>query len=111
MPITIPIYQDISDYFLVKTKTISRIAIADIMDDKMLIKWYEKLLQSQKYINKLKGIGYFESSYSHGFVMSTKMFNKIALQVIKFQLDIRNLNIRSSFSISSLELLEKEIFL
>ena len=37
MKFFLPIYQDLNDYFAVRTKTISRMAIADIMDNNMLI--------------------------------------------------------------------------
>ena len=46
MKFFLPIYQDLNDYFAVRTKTISRIAIADIMDNSMLIRWYSKIFDS-----------------------------------------------------------------
>ena len=67
MKLFLPIFQDFNDYFAVRTKTISRIAIADIMDNSMLIRWYSKIFDS--YIGKrLERLGYFESDFSHGYV-------------------------------------------
>ena len=103
MRITLPIYQDINDYFAVRTKTISRIAISDIMDNNMLIRWYSKILDSYLLVKDLKGFGYFESECSHGYVQATFRFNKLALKVIKFQLDLRGLNSRNTREISIIE--------
>ena len=51
----------------------------------------------------LKGFGYFESDYSHGYVQATFRFNKLALEVIRFQLDLRGLNRRNTREISIIE--------
>ena len=99
----IPIYQDLSDYFTVRTKTISRIAMADIMDNSMLIRWYSKIFDSYILIKDLKGFGYFESDYSHGYVQASFRFNKLALEVIRFQFDLRGLNRRNTREISIIE--------
>ena len=98
-----PIYQDLNDYFAVRTKTISRIAIADIMDNSMLIRWYSKVFDSYLLVKDLKGIGYFESDFSHGYVQATFRFNKLALEVIRFQLDLRGLNKKNTREISMIE--------
>ena len=98
-----PIYQDINDYFAVRTKTMSRIAIADIMDNSMLIRWYSKIFDSYLLVKELKGFGYFESDFSHGYVQATFRFNKIALEVIQFQLNLRGLNKRNTREISIIE--------
>tara|TARA_Y100001968_G_scaffold130099_1_gene118779 strand:+ start:5528 stop:5860 length:333 start_codon:yes stop_codon:yes gene_type:complete len=103
MGLTLPIYQDLNDYFAVRTKTISRIAIADIMDNSMLLRWYSKILDSYLLVKDLKGFGYFESDFSHGYVQATFYFNKIALEIIRFQLDIRGLNKRNTREISIIE--------
>ena len=95
MKFFLPIYQDLNDYFAVRTKTISRIAIADIMDNSMLIRWYGKIFDSYLLLKDLKGFGYFESDYSHGYVQATFRFNK-PLEVIRFQLDLRGLNRRNT---------------
>ena len=103
MKFFLPIYQDLSDYFAVRTKTISRIAIADIMDNNMLTRWYSKILDSHLLVKDLKGFGYFESDLSHGYVQATYHFNKIALEVIRFQLDLRGLNKKNTREISIIE--------
>ena len=103
MKFYLPIYQDFNDYFAVRTKTISRIAIADIMDNSMLIRWYSKIFDSYLLVKDLKGFGYFESDYSHGYVQATFRFNKLALEVIRFQLDLRGLNRRNTREISIIE--------
>ena len=103
MNFILPIYQDLNDYFAVRAKTISRIAIADIMDNSMLIRWYCKIFDSYLLVKDLKGIGYFESELSHGYVQATFRFNKLALEVIKFQLDLRGLNKRNTREISIIE--------
>ena len=103
MRILLPIYQDITDYLAVRTKTISRIAIADIMDNNMLLRWYSKILDSYLLVKDLKGFGYFESDFSHGYVQATFRFNKIALEVIQFQLDLRGLNKKNTREISIIE--------
>ena len=103
MRITIPIYQDINDYFAVRTKTISRIALADIMDNSMLIRWYSKIYDSYLIVKDLKGFGYFESDFSHGYVQATLRFNKLAIEVIKFQFDLRGLDKRNTREISIIE--------
>jgi len=103
MRFLLPIYQDLNDYFAVRTKTMSRIAIADIMDNSMLIRWYGKIFDSYLLVKDLKGIGYFESDFSHGYVQSTFRFNKLALEVIRFQLDLRGLNKRNTREISIIE--------
>ena len=103
MKFILPFYQDINDYVAVRTKTISRIAIADIMDNSMLIRWYSKIFDSYLLVKDLKGVGYFESDYSHGYVQSTFRYNKIALEVIRFQLDLRGLNRRNTREISIIE--------
>ena len=59
MKLTLPIYQDISDYYAVRTKTISRIAIADIMDNNMLLRWYSKIFDSYLLVKDLKGFWIF----------------------------------------------------
>ena len=103
MRLILPIYQDLDDYFAVRTKTISRIAIADIMDNSMLIRWYSKIFDSYLLVKDLKGFGYFESDFSHGYVQATFRFNKLALEVIRFQLDLRGLNKKNSREISIIE--------
>ena len=103
MKLFLPVYQDLNDYFAVRTKTISRIAMADIMDNSMLIRWYSKILDSYLLVKDLKGFGYFESDFSHGYVQATFYFNKIALEIIRFQLDIRGLNKRNTREISIIE--------
>tara|TARA_B100001029_G_C14940125_1_gene382717 strand:- start:362 stop:688 length:327 start_codon:yes stop_codon:yes gene_type:complete len=103
MKFILPIYQDLNDYFAVKTKTMSRIAIADIMDNSMLIRWYSKLFDSYILVKDLKGFGYFESEFSHGYLQATFRFNKLALEVIQFQLDLRGLNKRNTREISIIE--------
>ena len=103
MNIMLPIYQDLNDYFAVKTKTMSRIAIADIMDNSMLIRWYSKVFDSYLIVKNLKGFGYFESEFSHGYVQATLRFNKLAIEVIRFQLDLRGLNKRNTREISIIE--------
>ena len=103
MKFFLPIYQDLNDYFAVRTKTLSRIAIADIMDNNMLIRWYSKILDSHLLVRGLKGFGYFESDLSHGYIQATFRFNKIALEVIRFQLDLRGLNRKNTREISIIE--------
>ena len=103
MKFFLPVYQDLNDYFAVRTKTLSRIAIADIMDNSMLIRWYSKILDSYLLVKDLKGFGYFESDFSHGYVQATFLFNKLALQVIRFQLDMRGLNKNNTREISIIE--------
>tara|TARA_B100001250_G_scaffold411751_1_gene441137 strand:- start:664 stop:1005 length:342 start_codon:yes stop_codon:yes gene_type:complete len=103
MRLILPIYQDFVDYFAVRTKTISRIAIADIMDNNMLIRWYGKIFDSYLLVKDLKGFGYFESDFSHGYLQATFYFNKLALEVIRFQLDLRGLNKRNTREISLIE--------
>ncbi len=103
MKFFLPIYQDLNDYFAVRTKTLSRIAIADIMDNNMLIRWYSKILDSHLLVKDLKGFGYFESDLSHGYIQATYRFNKIALEVIRFQLDLRGLNRKNTREISIIE--------
>ena len=105
----LPFFLDLSDYFLVKTKTISRVAIADIMDNDMLIRWYKKVLDSQFSLKSLKGFGYFESDFSHGYVMASKRFNRIALDVIKFQFKLRKLDRRNNRNLLELNLIEKSM--
>ena len=103
MKFFLPIYQDLNDYFAVRTKTLSRIAIADIMDNSMLIRWYGKIFDSYLLVKDLKGFGYFESDFSHGYLQATFRFNKLALEVIRFQLELRGLNKRNSREISIIE--------
>ena len=103
MKLFLPIYQDLTDYFAVRTKTISRIAIADIMDNSMLIRWYGKIFDSYLLVKDLKGIGYFESDFSHGYLQATFLYNKLALEVIRFQLDLRGLNKKNTREISLIE--------
>tara|TARA_Y100001968_G_C19433742_1_gene758469 strand:+ start:1620 stop:1946 length:327 start_codon:yes stop_codon:yes gene_type:complete len=103
MKFFIPIYQDLNDYLAVRTKTISRIAIADIMDNSMLLRWYGKIFDSYILVKDLKGFGYFESNFSHGYLQATFRFNKIALEVIRFQLELRGLNKRNTREISIIE--------
>ena len=103
MKFFLPIYQDFDDYFAVRTKTISRIAMADIMDNSMLIRWYSKIFDSYLLVKDLKGFGYFESDFSHGYLQATFHFNKIALEVIRFQLELRGLNQRNTREISIIE--------
>ncbi len=103
MRLTIPIYQDLNDYFAVRTKTISRIAIADIMDNSMLIRWYSKIFDSYLLVKDLKGFGYFESDFSHGYLQATLRFNKLALEVISFQLNLRGLNRKNTREILIIE--------
>ena len=109
MKLTIPIFKDITDYLDVRTKTMSRIAIADIMDNKMLIRWYSKILDSTILLKELKGFGYFESSFTHGYLQATFRFNKIAIEVIKFQLELRGLNAKNNREISQIEDMLKSI--
>ena len=104
----LPIYQDLNDYFAVRTNTISRIAIADIMDNSMLLRWYGKIFDSYLLVKDLKGFGYFESDFSHGYVQATFYFNKRALEVIRFQLNLRGLNNRNTREISIIESTMKE---
>ncbi len=103
MRLFLPFFQDCDDYFSIRTKTMSRIAIADIMDDNMLIRWYSKILDSSLLIKDLKGFGYFESSFTHGYVQATFRFNKIAIEVIRFQLELRGINNRNNREISIIE--------
>ena len=103
MRLIFPIYQDLNDYFAVRTKTISRIAIADIMDNSMLIRWYSKIFDSYLLVKDLKGFGYFESDLSHGYLQATLHFNKLALEVIRFQLNLRGLNRKNTREISIIE--------
>ena len=103
MRLVIPFFKDIDDYFSVRTKTMSRIAIADIMDNNMLIRWYSKILDSSLLVKNLKGFGYFESNFSHGYVQATFRFNKIAIEVIRFQLELRGLNTNNTREISIIE--------
>ena len=103
MRLVLPFIQDIDDYFTVRTKTISRIAIADIMDNNMLIRWYSKILDSILLVKDLKGFGYFESNFTHGYVQATFRFNKIAIEVIRFQLELRGINTRNNREISIIE--------
>ena len=103
MRVIIPFFQDINDYLSVRTKTISRIAIADIMDNNMLIRWYSKIFDSYLLVKDLKGFGYFESVFSHGYVQATFRFNKIAVEVIRFQLELRDLNPKNNREISIIE--------
>ncbi len=103
MRLIFPIYQDINDYFAVRTKTLSRIAIADIMDNNMLIRWYSKIFDSYILVKDLKGFGYFESDFSHGYIQATLRFNKLALEVIRFQLELRGLNRKNTREISIIE--------
>ena len=51
----------------------------------------------------MKGFGYFESDFSHGYLQATFRFNKIALEVIRFQLDLRGLNKKNTREISIIE--------
>ena len=103
MRFILPIYQDLNDYFAVRTKTLSRIAMADIMDNSMLIRWYSKIFESYLLVKDLKGFGYFESDFSHGYLQATFRFNKLALEVIRFQLDLRGLNKKNTREISLIE--------
>ena len=103
MRLLLPFFQDIDDYLTVRTKTISRIAIADIMDNNMLIRWYSKILDSSLLVKDLKGFGYFESSFTHGYVQATFRFNKLAIEVIRFQFELRGLNPRNTREISIIE--------
>ena len=109
MDIQLPLILDLSDYFLVKTKTISRVAIADIMDNEMLFRWYKKVLDSQASLKNLKGFGYFESDFSHGYVMASRRYNKIALDVIRFQLKLRNLDKTNNRNLFKLKLMENNL--
>tara|TARA_Y100001968_G_C19205822_1_gene642251 strand:+ start:539 stop:883 length:345 start_codon:yes stop_codon:yes gene_type:complete len=109
MGLTLPIYRDFNDYFAVRTKTISRIAIADIMDNSMLLRWYSKILDSYLLVKDLKGFGYFESDFSHGYLQATFRFNKLALEVIQFQFNLRGLNKRNTREISIIEATMKEV--
>ncbi len=109
MNIQLPILLDLSDYFLVKTKTISRVAIADIMDNAMLLRWYKKVLDSQASLKTLKGFGYFESDFSHGYVMASRRFNKIALEVIRFQLKLRKIDKSNNRNLFRLDLIENSL--
>ena len=108
MKFFLPIYQDLNDYFAVRTKTISRIAIADIMDNSMLIRWYSKIFDSYLLVKDLKGFGYFESDFSHGYLQATFRFNRLALEVIRFQLELRGLNKRNTREISIIEATMKD---
>ena len=103
MRLSLPIVRDLNDYFAVRTKTLSRLVIAVIMDNSMLIRWYSKIFDSYLLVKDLKGFGYFESDYSHGYVQATFRFNKLALEVIRFQLDLRGLNRRNTREISIIE--------
>ena len=73
------------------------------MDNSMLIRWYSKIFDSYLLVKDFKGFGYFESNYSHGYVQATFRFNKLALEVIRFQLDLRGLNRRNTREISIIE--------
>ena len=57
----------------------------------------------QSIVKDLKGIGYFESNFSHGYVQGTLRFNKIAIEVIRFQFELRGLNHRNTREISMIE--------
>ena len=103
MKFFLPIYQDLNDYFAVRTKNLSRIAIADIMDNSMLIRWYSKIFDSYLLVKDLKGFGYFESDFSHGYVQATFRYNKLSIDVIRFQLDLRGLNQRNTREIYIIE--------
>ena len=103
MKFILPIYQDLNDYWAVRTKTISRIAIADIMDNSMLIRWYSKIFDSYLLVKDLKGFGYFESDFTHGYLQATFRYNKLALEVIQFQLELRGLNKKNTREISIIE--------
>ena len=69
----------------------------------MLIKSYCRIFDSHLLVKDLKGFGYFESDYSHGYVQATFRFNKIALEVVRFQLDLRGLNRRNTREIYIIE--------
>ena len=103
MKLIIPIIQDINDYLDVRTKNISRIAIADIIDDKMLLRWYSKVLDSYILVKDLKGFGYFESEFSHGYLQATFRYNKLSIAVIKFQLELRGLSSKNNREILRIE--------
>jgi len=109
MKLILPIIQDINDYLAVRSKTISRIGIADIMDNQMLIRWYSKILDSSILIKDFRGFGYFESTFSHGYLQATFRFNKLAIDIIKFQLELRGLNARNNKEISKIEEIMKGI--
>tara|TARA_Y100000589_G_C26855229_1_gene507630 strand:+ start:397 stop:654 length:258 start_codon:yes stop_codon:yes gene_type:complete len=84
MRLFFPIIQDLNDYHAIRTKTISRIAIAYIMDNSMLIRWYFKTFDSYLLVKDLRGFGFFESDYSRWCVQATFPFKKLALEVIPF---------------------------
>ena len=102
MNLKIPFIQDLSDYFVVRTKTITRIAMADIMENEMLFKWCKKIIDNQSIIYNLKGFGYFESEFSHGYIMASRRFNKMAIEVIQFQFDLRKINTNNNKRLSLL---------
>ena len=99
----IPLLRDLSDYFAIRTKTITRIAIADIMNDKMLLEWYKKVLANMVCIDSLVGIGYFESEFSHGYIMASRFYNKRAIEIINYNLDKRNINLNKYNDITLLK--------
>ena len=69
----------------------------------MLIRWYGKIFDSYLIVKDFKGFGYFESGYSRGCLQETFWFNKIALEVIRFQCNLRGLNKRDTSEISMIE--------
>ena len=97
------IIEDLSDFFAVRKKTLTRIAIADIMPDQMLIEWYRKVLANKATVDSLKGIGYFESDFSHGYIMASRLYNDKALLVIEYHLEQRKLDISRFRDIKSLK--------
>ena len=77
--------------------------MADIMDNSMLIRWYGKIYDSYFLVKDLKGFGYFESDFTHGYVQATFRFNRLALQVIRFQFELRGLNKKNTREILLIE--------
>ena len=97
------ILDDISDFLAVRKKTLTRIAIADIMPDEMLIEWYRKVLANKSRVDSLKGFGYFESEFSHGYIMSSRFYNYKALLVIEYHLELRGIEISKYRDIKNLK--------
>ena len=96
------IIDDLSDFFAVRIKTLTRIAIADIMPDIMIIEWYRKVLANKLKVDSLKGYGYFESEFSHGYIMSSRLYNNKALLVIEYHLEQRRIDISRLSDIKTL---------
>tara|TARA_Y100001968_G_C19302812_1_gene689998 strand:+ start:76 stop:399 length:324 start_codon:yes stop_codon:yes gene_type:complete len=95
--------EDLLSFFAVRTKTITRISIADIMTDDMLIEWYKIVLANKLRVDSLKGFGYFESEFSHGYIMSSRIYNKKSLMVIEYHLQQRKIDLSRNNEINILK--------